>query len=417
MHRPFRRVCSLLASAGLFLGGLPVVAQTPTLQAEMTGRVALRVLPGAPPLEWRVQLRPSVGGIAPVGATFAAPGLAVEAEVTFPAANRPGTWRVVNGAVNLAEWARPALTMAGTGFPPDLDVVGTVLLGGSGTWQGAEFDGMLTVALRKGSVCSGAQDWEVRGLTMDALFAVQSSGVVLQTLRVTAGTLRAAGVTGSAFTADVTGRPDGDVEVRQAEFAVFGGRMALSPFTVDLAHPNVCVTAELAGLALAELAQLVPAALTDAQGRINGRISVSWSPAAGFQPGAGTLTVSAGTPAALRLAAAPGFLTQHLPERIALLPSWLGAPSRWFAPVNPAYATLQRIELGQQPLTVEKLHVGLYPDGADGPRSAVVEIVARPAAGGVVEQVSFTVNVAGPLQQVLQLGLDGRARLNFSTGK
>jgi hypothetical protein len=35
----------------------------------------------------------------------------------------------------------------------------------------------------------------------------------------------------------------------------------------------------------------------------------------------------------------------------------------------------------------------------------------------VVELVSFTVNVAGSLQQVLKLGMDDRASLNFNAEK
>jgi hypothetical protein len=198
---------------------------------------------------------------------------------------------------------------------------------------------------------------------------------------------------------------------------VFGGRITLSPFTVDPENPEVTTTAELAGLAMAELARLIPAALASAAGRIEGRIAVQWSEAAGFQPKSGKLSIEPDAPATLRLAATPGFLTQHLPERIQLLPAWLRLPANWLAPVNPAYGTLESIEMGRQDLQVEQLRVALYPDGPEGARSAVVEVTARPAAGSAVELVSFTVNVAGSLQQVLQLGLDDRANLIFNAGK
>jgi hypothetical protein len=125
------------------------------------------------------------------------------------------------------------------------------------------------------------------------------------------------------------------------------------------------------------------------------------------------MRVTADTPASIQLASTPGFLTQHLPERIKLLPDWLRLPPNWFAPVNPAYGTLEKIERGEQDLTVEQLRVELYPDGPEGARSATVAVTARPLAGSAVELVSFTINIAGPLQQVLEIGLDDRARLNF----
>ena len=76
---------------------------------------------------------------------------------------------------------------------------------------------------------------------------------------------------------------------------------------------------------------------------------------------------------------------------------------------------LQRIELGQSPLAVETLRLQLYPDGPGGPRSARVDIVARPAgAGDVVEKITFSVNVSGPLDQVLQLGFKDRATIRVN---
>jgi hypothetical protein len=174
---------------------------------------------------------------------------------------------------------------------------------------------------------------------------------------------------------------------------------------------------ELEGLDLAELSHLLPAALSEASGRINGQVGFDWNLAGGARAGRGEMTVSADTPAALRLAPAPGFLTERVPARIQLLPAWLGPLARWLAPENPAHGTLSDIELGRQPLQVEQLRVELRPDGPDGARSATVIVAARPALGGAVERVAFTINVSGPLDQVVRLGLDDRSRLNFRRGR
>ena len=203
--------------------------------------------------------------------------------------------------------------------------------------------------------------------------------------------------------------------MRRAEIVAFGGRIALAPFTLDPAAPAVRTTAEFSGVALGELAALVPQALTEARGQVAGRITVNWSLQAGVEPGAGSLVVSPDTPATLRLAKSPGLLTGRSPPRIEFLPAWTGPLHTWFSVENPGYDLLRRIELGDMPLVVEHLDVRLYPDGPDAARSATVEISARPASGEAVKKVTFTVNLSGPLAQVLRLGLDDRAKVRVNT--
>ena len=116
----------------------------------------------------------------------------------------------------------------------------------------------------------------------------------------------------------------------------------------------------------------------------------------------------------MRLTASPGFLTGKMPLRIQFLPPWLGPLARWVAIDNPAYDMLHRIEMGETWLTIERLRVQLYPDGPNGARSAVVDIAARPAGGGVVDRVTFAVNVFGPLSQVVRLGLNQTLKVSGS---
>jgi hypothetical protein len=188
--------------------------------------------------------------------------------------------------------------------------------------------------------------------------------------------------------------------------------VALAPFTFDPALPAVDTTADLTGLALGELAALAPQALTEAHGRLTGRVAVRWNAQLGAEPGAGALRVAAGTPATVRLAPTPGFLTQRVPARLGLIGGSFGPLSRWLSFANPAYDALRRIELGELPLAVDSLEVKLYPDGPDGAVSARVELSAHPAeAGSSVGRVSFAVNVAGPLSQVINVGLKQNASI------
>jgi len=208
------------------------------------------------------------------------------------------------------------------------------------------------------------------------------------------------------------------VAIRRAEFSALGGHVALRPFEIDLATPEnaplaLAATAELRGLALAQLASFIPEAVREASGRVSGTVQVSWSEATGLQLGTGALHIEADTAAHIHLAAMPGFLTQHTTPRFVWLPPGFGRLARWLALDNPAYGTLAEIETGTQPLRVETLHVALYPDGPDGPRSAAVHLTARPTSGAVVKQLRFDINLSGPLDQVLRLGTSDALRLNF----
>jgi hypothetical protein len=68
---------------------------------------------------------------------------------------------------------------------------------------------------------------------------------------------------------------------------------------------------------------------------------------------------------------------------------------------------MQSIELGQSDLRVKTLDVLLTPEGDEQGRSATVRLVAQPTQPGTaVKEVSFDVNVSGPLNAVLKLGID-----------
>jgi len=211
--------------------------------------------------------------------------------------------------------------------------------------------------------------------------------------------------------------PRNVARVRVAEFGALGGRVSLRPFEIDLRNAeavSVAAIAELHGLALEQLATFIPEAVHEASGRVSGEIRLSWSAASGLQIGAGALRIDADAEdAQLRLVSMPGFLTQHTAPRFTWMPASFGRLARWLALDNPAYDTLAEIEEGAQPLHVESLHVALYPDGPDGPRSAVVSLIARPLSGAVVKQLRFDINVSGPLDQVLRLGASDSVRLNF----
>ena len=407
---------AVLLAMGWMPSGWAADLALPPITGQLSGNLVLHDWPGLPPLAWRVtSVAEGVGTRLELSTT--APGLVLRIEAALPSEKAAGTWRVAEGAVDVPAWLPVVMARAGpVGLPGDLEAGGRVRLAGSGTWQGAEVRGTVSATLVDGSARSSSQGWEAAAIAVTGELTVSAQGAGLRSARIRVGSFQAAGMVASNLTADVAGAADGRLEIRRLELDVLGGHVSLEPFGFDPAKPALEATANFSGIALSDLARLVPQALAEARGLVNGRVALRWSSATGFQLGTGALAVSTATPAMVRLAATPGFLTGSMPRNIALLPAWLGPLARWFSPENPAYSSLEDIELGRQALSVESLNLQFYPDGPDAPRSARVDLTARPPAGSAVERVTFTVNVAGPLNQVLRLGRNGGIKVKVESG-
>lgn len=203
------------------------------------------------------------------------------------------------------------------------------------------------------------------------------------------------------------------LRVAGAEVTAFDGSVSLEPFDVTRAGDTLApVSADvvLTDASLAALAVLLPEAVTSAAGRLSGRLRLRWSSADGLAPQRGSLSLSPTAEASFRLQPQPGLLTRQVPEHFQLLPAWMGPLARWIAADNPAYPVLRDVEQGTLPLKVDRFEVQFLPDDPLG-RTARVNISARPATPGPVDKVTFEINLSGPLEQVIRLGLDERVKV------
>ncbi len=414
----FRCCRHRLALAVFAAGGLRAAEpQWPPLNGELSGALRLDALGDAPPLQWRTHLKPTAGGLPQIDLEVTASGLELHARATLPPGEAPGTWQISSAAVDLAMWLPIALARAGQAvLPPDLVATGTLRVAGEGTWRNAKATGSISAALDGATVGSTAQNLSASGVSLAAAIDLADNLPTVRSLRLGVDTLQMASLTARRIVAEAAGAEGGRIDVRRAELEVLGGRVALTPFTVDPARLAIDTAADLTGLALGELAALAPQALAEGSGQVAGRVAVRWSAEQGPEPGAGALRVAVDVPATVRLAPTPGFLTQRLPARFGLIGGSFGPLSRWLSIENPAYLTLRRIELGELPLAVDSLEVKLYPDGPDGAISARVELSGHPAEPhSPVGAVSFQVNVAGPLSQVVHYGLNNKASLHVNS--
>lgn len=325
-----------------------------------------------------------------------------------------GTWRIDEARVDAAIWfalLAPQLGPVLSGATAQ----GTFIVSGGGTLRQGQIIGRVKIEVRDGVLTHATQGWTLTGIAFKGEFAV--NGASSRLVSTTPFELTVRTVTHPRFGArnlflQALLNEQGNLSLRAARVEIAGGEMVSDPSEMKLSPVAVDMNLHINRVGLQDIVLLVPAAgLADARGRIDGVVRLKWSAATGFQLGVGRLSLRDDEPTIVRLAPAQGLLTGRVPQYFDLLPTWMGPLARWLRQVNPAYADMQAIELGKADLRVKMLAVQLTPEGDKRGRSATVRLVAQPEKqGGAVKEVAFDVNVAGPLNAVLKLGL----KQNFS---
>lgn len=379
----------------------------PGIVGEIHGR--LETLPAVPALQWALTVMPGETGLPKLALRAEGEGTLMAAEIDLlPGAPDALRWRLKTIELDLARWSEalaaqwPALAGATLG--------GRVRVSGEGEWSGGRLSGRVKLEWRDGTVHDTAQGWSLDGIAFQGAFVVDSAGPRMESespFELTVQTVSSSRFGARKVAVRASLNEHRQLAVTAAQVEVAGGMVAIDPCVISLFPPAVDVNLRINGIGLQDVVALVPAGLADARGRIDGAVRVSWSQAGGFQIGAGGLALNANEPAMVRLAETPGFLTKRVPERFALLPDWLGPLARWFKPQNPAYPELREIEMGHTELLVQTLTVQLTPEGDSEGRSALVQLTGRPMKpASTVEQVTFVVNVAGPLDTVIHYGMN-----------
>ncbi|HUR56381.1 MAG TPA: YdbH domain-containing protein, partial [Opitutaceae bacterium] len=297
----------------------------------------------------------------------------------------------------------------------DLAVAGSLALTGEGTLHEGKVAGGAQLDLRNGSVQDAAKTWSVKGIGLHGALRQLPTLVTEAPVKLTFTEATIAGVTARDGALELGLGANGTVQVARATAAMLDGHVEVTPFAFPLAKPVVQTDVHFTAIEIERLAALLPPVLADATGKVSGRMAIGWSAEDGLSPGSGRLQIDPGAAAVLRLSPQPGFFTKRVPERLTLLPKSLGALSRMFSPINPAYETLRAIEMGEMKLEVNSLDVGVRPEGDPEGRTARVVLTARPAAPGTaVKSVRFEINVSGPLADLVRLGLQGKIDVHLN---
>jgi hypothetical protein len=360
-------------------------------------------------LPWKLSLGELYSGMQTFSLAIDTSGTRLLASGSVDLMTGEGRWRIEEGKVDAAIWLATWVSRLGPALS-DMVAQGALTVTGEGTFNQGQVIGQLKVEWREGALRHTTQGWALEGIVLRGEFAVdlsQSRLVSTAPFELTIGTIKHPrfGARNLSIEAELTERCT--LALMAAHVEVAGGEMVVDPCETPLAPLKVDATLRISRVGLQDIVLLVPAAgLADARGRIGGEVQVKWNNTQGFQFGVGRLAISDEEPAIVRLSSSLGLLTGHVPQYIGLLPPWMGAPARWFRPENPAFDDLKSIELGKAELRLKTLNLKLTPEGDDLGRSAFVQIVAQPAQpGGSVKEVTFDVNVSGPLNEVLKLGL------------
>jgi hypothetical protein len=385
----------------LALTGQPAIVRLAYF-GNLQGQIAI---PEIPPLTWTLGAPKASDGRQT--ATFSLSGQDIELRASIHADEKSGVihWRIETGRLVLGPWinalaARYAPALAST------SATGEVTISGDGHLEGFKPVGRFSLACANALVSDASQGWTLEGVSLagdfslGADFAIASAGPLELGIRtITTSRLGARAFSMTARLENFT-----SLAVETARIEIAGGEVDSTPFTLPLSPLSIQTRVRIKRIGLQDFAQLIPSGLAEARGRLDGELVLGWDQADGLRLGIGHLSLDEFEPTIFRLAASPGFLTSHIPVRLSFLPGRIG---EWLSFRNNAYDDMSDIEMGRTELAVKSLRVALTPDGDAAGRSARVFIDASPVQkNGSVKQIVFNINVAGPLSQLLNIGMN-----------
>jgi len=401
----------LLACALLFAshsgGAEAAESPLPNAAATLSGSVTWAQQPA---IVWEVKARSSAA-LSQAGGEFliSSDGLKAKGIVSFEPGTNTVDWEFDRATVDLAVWARAfAAKAAPSAKFGDFLTKGLLAISSKGQLRDGLPSGSATLALEGAMLDSRTNALRVDGISFDLQIddLNQLTSAPAQILSFAAAEY--SGVLAKAGAIRFQLRSQQEIRIERAEMKMFDDTIVVDPFSVPIVDGAIGAfdaTVRVSGVALGEIALLLPETLAEARGRLSGEILLRWMPQMGLNLGDGSFRIDRVDSVEVRLAPQPGFLTSQMPAKITLLPAWLGKVSRWLAPDNPAYPVLQAIEMGDLALTVDTLEIHSRPGGDALGRTARIIMTAHPKTGQVVESVLFEVNVSGPLDQVIKFGL------------
>ncbi len=322
-------------------------------------------------------------------AALAGPGLAVEAEGTYDPATEALEFKLPAVALDLKPWqdfVQRLVLLPGGAW----QLAGRATASAEGRWAGKVFAATAKVQIREGSAANRARAVTAEGVEIDLEFSDLDKFITTPgTVRVRE--LRTGGLVVRDLDAEFAFQGTNLIAVSRGSLKALGGTVAVEPFNYFVDQQELVAVVLLDGIAVEEIMALTQDLPAKASGRVNGRFPLRVDEG-GLRLGTGWLELKPGVAAEIQFNSR-GLLT------------------RGVAPGNPSYAVLQKVESGLLRLKISELRLDIRPPNAPPGRSATLHIAGEPLDPTVKAPVVLDLNVNGPLEKLLNLGLDSRLKI------
>lgn len=339
----------------------------------------------------KFEARPATAGHWDAKGQVTAPGLDLKAEGRYHLSTGDLVFKVPEVTLDLKTW-QGFLQHLAPQAAGDWELEGKLSGSAEGRLAGDKLVAGGSVQLREGRASSTAQAITAEGIEVDLVFTdftqfmTKPGTLHIRELRTGQLTLRDLA---AEFALEGTDR----IAVAHASLQALGGSVTAEPFRYVPSLAELDAVLLVDGISVEEVMALTKDLPAKASGRVNGRVPVRIS-REGLRLGTGWLELKPGVHAEIQFNA-KGLLTGGS------------------APSSPSYAVLQKVESGLLKLKINELRLDIRPTNAPEGRSAQLHIAGEPVDKEVKAPVTLDLNVNGPLEKLLNMGMD--SRLSFGT--
>jgi hypothetical protein len=333
----------------------------------------------------RFDVRPEITGDWRGEATVTAPGLDLAVTAGYAPGTAQAEFQTTTLRVDLQQWRTWLEHWVPLPAGP-WDFAGKVSGAVTGSYREGKWGGQGGFQLREARLANPALAVTAEGVEADVvaldLGQMQASGVAVRAKAVTAGT-----VAMTDLRAELASATADRVDVSALSVRALGGTMHVEPFVCRFSDPAIEAVVRAEAIRAEEVLALTQNLPARATGALSGRLPLRYE-GGNLQLGTGWLGLAEGQSLEIQFQA-EGLLTA-------------GA-----SPKSANYAVLKQVEDGLLKLKVTELRLDVRPPNAPPNRTAQLRIVGEPVDPRVKAPVTLDLNVNGPIESLLNLGLKG----------
>ncbi len=333
----------------------------------------------------RFDARPEATGDWRGEATVSAPGLDLAVAGSYAPVTAQADFQTTVLRVDLQPWQAWLEHWMPLPFGP-WELAGQVSGTVKGGFRGTKLEAAGELKLREARVANPGLGFVAEGVEADvgaADFALaQARDIAVRARRITTGKIVL-----TELQAGLASATAGRVEVTSLSTRAMGGMMEVEPFVYRADDPAIEAVVRAEAIRAEEVLALTQDLPARATGPLSGRLPLRYE-AGSLRLGTGWLGLTAGDSLEVELHA-KGLLTAGT------------------SPQSANYAVLKQVEDGLLKLKVTELRLDVRPPNAPGNRTAQLRIVGAPVDPKVKAPVTLDLNVNGPIESLLNLGLKG----------